>query len=359
MRLLVLTLIGLWMAAAAFGQVVPDTLRPPPAVADSLMAFGWTVDADDDFLLVGAWEVRPNALQSDPKGTAFVYRLTDDGLVLDGRLLSDRLYIQDCFSLGGLDVRDSVAAVGAYCELDGTSYGAVYLYRRDANGWRREAKIRAEDVVGVQPPGLFGYALALGDGFLVVGGASTSSPADSTDTQSGIVLIYERNGSAWVQTQVLVSAEDDALRNERFGSAVALVGEPGAEALLVVAEQEVGPDPSVRGVVYVFERSGGVWMQQAKLYCDGQSGAPPSSCGTRLRAGGGGAVVASDRALQPLDRVGGAWQLGAPLPTPGDGFPIGVDRYGDEILAVGSPTSGGAPTLVYTQDAGGTWTATP
>ena len=361
MRPLILVLIGLWMAAPALGQVVPDTLRPPPAVADSLVLFGWSVDADDEFAVVGAWEVRPGALglQSDPKGTAFVYRLTDDGPVYDGRLLSDRLYIQDCFSMG-LDVRDSVIAVGARCDYDGTSYGAVYLYGRDGDGWHREAKLRRDDVVGPYRPRLIGSTVALGDGYVVVGAGYTPNPADSTETQSGVVVIYEQQGADWVQTDILVGDRDSSLRNERFGASVAVVESEGVEAIIVSATLEPGLTSMMRGAIYVFERVAGVWTQQGRLYCDGPWPGYTNVCGTQLSAGIDGAVVGSETGMQPLDRVNGVWQLGPVLTLPGNVYPLGVARRGDEILAVGPPSGPiGAPAVapvgVFTRGATG-WT---
>ncbi len=94
---LALVLAAVTLVTASAQPAAPDTLRAPAALVDSLWTFGWSVAADDSTLLIGADERRglealaASELLGDPKGTVFVYRLTDAGPVLDGRLISDRV----------------------------------------------------------------------------------------------------------------------------------------------------------------------------------------------------------------------------------------------------------------------------
>jgi hypothetical protein len=126
----------------------------------------------------------------------------------------------------------------------------------------------------------FGWSVALsGDGAtMAVGARYEGSTArgingnqnDGTAPGSGAVYVFTRTGNDWSQ-QAYVKASNTAT-NAQFGTAVALPKD--GNTLVVGSPHEnsgatgIGGDQSLftakaSGAVYVFQRSGGVWSQQA------------------------------------------------------------------------------------------------
>ncbi len=345
---------SLLAAAVAHGQAAPDTLRPP---ADSLRTYGWTVDADDEWLLVGADEIPPaGGLSSDPKGTVFVYRLGTGVPTLAGRLTSDRLGREDCFSWS-MDIRSNVAIVGARCEYADGQSGAAYVYRYDGTGWVREAKLRGSNLVGVEGPVYgFGQSVAIGEGYLVVGAPLTPNPDNPTDDfGSGAAFVFERQGGAWIHTATLVNSDTGEQRNETFGASVAVIDD-STPAVVIGAYQGLGPGAtSRRGAVYVYERQGVQWTERTRLLEPSES--QNTSFGGYLGSGRGAVAIFSRESIYPLDHSAGGWHVGEAL-TPPSFLPHDVARWGSTVVAVGG-TVGQFPDFrypiqVYTEEEG-TW----
>lgn len=100
----------------------------------------------------------------------------------------------------------------------------------------------------------FGRSLALSGDRLLVGEFGD----DSNGTESGAAFVFTRTGSGWASEAELLPADGQAF--DRFGFYVALDG----DTALVGAykDDDLG---NHSGSAYVFVRSGGSWIQQAKL----------------------------------------------------------------------------------------------
>lgn len=321
-----LLLGGLLLSVAAAQPQPADTLHVP---ADSLLLFGWTVDADADRLLVGARELRPAGRSpGDPQGTAFIYRRMGTEWEVEGRLMADRLTNQDCFSWS-LDLQGDRAAVGAECEFTEGAVGAVYLYRFDGAEWVREAKLRPADAGETDPYVRFGMSVALGDGYLAVGGFA-ANPSNPDDGSSGAVYIFEHDGGAWVHTATLINEDTDSQVNEWFSAALAASG----DTLLVGAPGDDAPGVSNSGALYVFERAATQWIQREKL----QATVPVAHAqfGQLLAFHGGDAVIGTSGAavLYAASRRGAGWAVRDRLSL--DGWPLSVAIHDSVILTVDS-----------------------
>jgi uncharacterized protein (TIGR03437 family) len=105
----------------------------------------------------------------------------------------------------------------------------------------------------------FGSAVAL-DGDTAVIGAPID---DATYSNQGSAYVFVRDETGWSQQQKLFASDPVTL--DRFGSSVAIAGDT-----VVVGAPGAGLN---QGAVYVFTRSGKVWMEQPKLLSeDGQNG---------------------------------------------------------------------------------------
>ena len=158
--------------------------------------------------------------------------------------------------------------------------GAVYIYKRTGATWHQEAYIKASNASASDQ---FGYALALDGNTLVVSTPAedsnlsgvtngTASSANNATTNAGAAYVYVRDsGGTWTQQAFLKAA--DPLASDSFGIASAIHGD-------TIAIGASGEDANVTGVIngtggsanaaasgagaaYIFQRTGGSWVQQA------------------------------------------------------------------------------------------------
>jgi hypothetical protein len=170
-------------------------------------------------------------------------KLPDASLVALDAASGDRF--GDAVALEG-----SRAVVGStYDDDHGTNSGSAYVFERAGGVWTQAAKLTASDG---NFEDWFGAAVALSGDTIAVG---ASQDDDGGLLSSGSVYVFERSGSAWVETAKL-HASDHAFNTE-FGVSVALQADT-----LVVGAQRAGGN---HGAAYVFERAGGAWTEVARL----------------------------------------------------------------------------------------------
>lgn len=213
----------------------------------------------------------------------------------------------DQFGTGGTLLGDAVVlsddgstlAVGATFEASGAAgvngdqsddsvygAGAVYVFSNDNGEWTQQAYIKASN------PGLtdnFGYAVELSEdgntlavsAYFEASGATgvNGDQADDSIPQAGAVYVFTRDGDSWSQQAYLKASNTGHLPDDpneigdgdQFGFAIALSDDGSTLAVGAIAEDGGDRnDPSDNsllsaGAVYVFERSGDVWAQEAYL----------------------------------------------------------------------------------------------
>ncbi len=135
----------------------------------------------------------------------------------------------------------AVGATGEDGEDDSISQsGAVYVFLRTGAVWAQEAIIRASN------PGngdLFGGILTISENTLAVGvpreDSDGTGEGNNGATNSGAVYVFERNGALWTQQAYLKASNLETF--DGFGGAVALAGD-------VLAVGATGEDSDATGV---------------------------------------------------------------------------------------------------------------
>jgi hypothetical protein len=182
----------------------------------------------------------------------------------------------------------------------------------------------------------FGNAVAVAGDTAVVG--ALLATIDGKLAQ-GAAYVFTRSGDQWLPGQKLTAS--DGQLGDQFGSAVAFDGET-----LVIGAREVDGGA---GAVYVFTRSDGQWVEQAKLTAaDGQ---PGDRFGDYAAVDGDTIVVGSPGVDGPgssfeqgaayvFTRTDDGWHQQAQLLAPdgqrNDQFGHGVAVAGDTVL-IGAP----------------------
>lgn len=161
----------------------------------------------------------------------------------------------------------STGVNGNQSDDNASSSGAVYIFQRNGAAWAQQAYIKPSNT---QVNDNFGFVVALsGDTF------AATAPGKSGGV--GAVYVFRRTDGAWAQQAILTASNGEA--GDGFGLKVALSG----DTLAVSATQEASGATGVNGnesdnsasgagAVYVFQRTGAFWTQQAYIKASNTNG---------------------------------------------------------------------------------------
>jgi len=333
-------------ALPCFGQSLtkypnPEIAMPPPGETAASDFFGLNVALAGSFAAVGAHnDVGPTTLV---QGTVHVLALQAGQWLPEATLTGSDTRAVDEFGFPLVLSGNSLLVGARFADVStNDDRGAAYVFVRTGNSWAQQAKLLASDGAAND---LFGVSLAI-DGNVAAVGAMNANIAANAD--QGAVYLFTRSGSTWTPGPKLVAP--DGAATDLFGTSAALSG-----ATLVVGARQDDVGAAVdQGSVYVFVNSIGTWTFHQRLSAsDGVAGDLFGSSvalsgdvlvvGARL-ADVGGAV---DRgAAYVYRRSGGTYvfeaRLGAASSLAGDRFGHSVSIDGDQISvsAVGADIGG-------------------
>jgi formylglycine-generating enzyme required for sulfatase activity len=214
--------------------------------------FGRAVAASDGRVLIGA-RTHDTAGITDA-GAAYVYRMDGDTPVLEAKLTAFDANAND--QLGwSVALAGTTAFVGARVDDTpaGVDAGSVYVFTRPVNTWSFRMKLTASDAAAGDQ---FGRAVAVDRDTLVV---SAPLKTHLGVPGAGVVYVFARAGTSWVQEAVL--AAPDPTADAAFGWSVAIHD----ETIVVGAPFDSHAAGALTGSAYVFVHSGGTWVLQEKL----------------------------------------------------------------------------------------------
>lgn len=281
---------------------------------------------------------------------------------------------EDTLAVGAFGESSEATGVnGDQGNNDAEMSGAVYVFNRDGATWNQRAYLKASNTDAGDS---FGCDVSLYGDTLAVGAYGESSNAtgvngeqDNNDSeQSGAVYVFTLDGTTWSQQAYLKASNTDA--GDGFGSVAIFrdtlaIGAPSesSNATGVDGEQD-NNDSEVSGAVYVFNREGTTWDQQAYLKArkaDPQSGfgasislyenslavGVPGQSGevTNVDGNQGSINVQGSGAVYVFNRDGTTWNqrsyLTAGNSDENDNFGGRVSLYGNNIAvgAIGESSS--------------------
>lgn len=335
----------------AFPQQQVDSLvQSDPDTFDN---FGNAVAIDGDVAVVGASTKSYAGLNY--AGAVYVYRRIGGVWSEEAKLTVPVPEIHDNFGTA-VAIDGDVIVVGApdfpVSSFNGT--GRAWVFRRIAGTWTMEQELVPSMASG---DGASGRAVAIDGNTIVV--TTASWPLFSPR----IAVIFEHNGSSWVQTDSISTPVGMS-----FASEVRLHG----DRLAIDSPDESENGIPEVGAVYLYERQGGVWNQVRRFSSpfpsDGEwfgsgfdfeddlfvAGAANASFQGQVGAG----------VLYAFRESGGVWQLEAEieasLPTGGAGLGSVVAVDAGNILSSSGTPSSGSPFLsgaghLYRQGSPGQW----
>jgi len=206
--------------------------------------FAGSVATAMDNIVVGAYGTNDLGVES---GSAFFYRHNGTNWVQDSWIHAPDGAAGDMFGISAA-MQGNTAVVGALGDDDdGVSSGAVYVVKDDGNQWSVTAKLTASDADVYSQ---FGCDVDTWGNY-IIGGAWGD---DEKGTFSGAAYVFHRDGNQWLQQAKLLPS--DGASHDRFGTSVAM-----HENAVVVGAYTEGTS----GAAYVFRRSAGQWVQEAKI----------------------------------------------------------------------------------------------
>lgn len=212
-----------------------------PDARSSANYYGHAVALDGNRLAIGSTRVRRNGSNMDV-GAVYLYRLQDGIWVYDASIGADDGADEDYF---GIDIAldGDRLLVGAYFDDDnGISSGSAYIFDYDAWGnrkWTQTTKLTAP-AADANPYDYYGFRVALQDDTAVVG----AYLSDYSSVNGGVVYVYTFDGTSWHEQNTLSAPT----AHDHFGHGVAIYSNT-----LAVGAPNDDTQAANAGAVYLFD----------------------------------------------------------------------------------------------------------
>ena len=177
-------------------------------------------------------------------GAAYVFKSTAQRWKQEAKLLAEDPASGDVFGWA-VDIDDTTAVVGVPKDDDaGPNSGSAYVFVKDGNTWKQQAKIVAKDTARSDS---FGEVVAIERDTIVVG-----APGHTHNNVrfSGGVYVFGRQGEKWVETAKITA--EDAAKSDRFGVSIGL----HEDTIIVGSTLNDAGRGKDAGAAYVFVREG-------------------------------------------------------------------------------------------------------
>lgn len=283
--------------------------------AESNDCFGDSVAISGDYAIIGA-QYKKGAKYIYNSGAAYIFKRQGSSWVKQAKLVADRVSAHDHFGRS-VAISDDYAVVTSD---DGG--GEVYIFKRESSSWIEQVKLIAHD-----NDSYFGESIAISGDYLLV----SANNYDDGENYLGVVYIYKREGSNWVEQLKLIA--HDTARYDSFGESIAIDG----DYTVISDPNDDNCRDNCRGAAYIFKREGSNWVEQTKLFASADEYLGPS-----IAINGDYLVIGSS--YNPglayiFKRNGGAWIKQAKL----TGHDAAYDSFGKTVAINGNYAVIGAP----------------
>jgi hypothetical protein len=256
--------------------------------------FGISVAIDGDTILVGADAT--DGPQSGAVGAVYVFHWDGTHWAETQKLAASDGASGGFFGCSVALERNS-AVIGRFWDSAAATHaGAAYVFTRSGSTWTEHQKLVATSPASEDD---FGWSVAISNQRIVVGAPERFSTGND-DPQLGRVFVYDRAGSSWTQSAVLTPS--NAMSFDQFGISLDVDG----DRIAVGAWQDTFYTPTSRnGAAYVFEKSGGAWIEKQILTAP--DGAVADEFGSSIALQGGRLFVGAESRSSSYPLWGGVY----------------------------------------------------
>ena len=216
--------------------------------------FGYAVDVDGDFAIVASPKNKGG-------GAAYIYSREGTKWQQKRNRIRIRMIPIDPDGASGfgvsVDISGETAVIGAVGGVVGEdTVGAAYVFKQNEPPfWNQHTKLVAGDRRGGDQ---LGFAVAISGNEVITGAPKHSAGG----LASGAAYIFEqKEDGVWVETIKL--SDGETASEDQFGISVSI----SSNLAVAGAQQDDDIEPNA-GAAYIFERSGTLWLQRAKLAAD-------------------------------------------------------------------------------------------
>jgi hypothetical protein len=219
------------------------------------------ISGDGTYVIIGTEYEDTGATQG---GAAYIFKRTLSNWQQQQKILASDPQESDFFGYSvDINFDGTTAIVGAFYEDGGAGdpnngAGAAYIFTRSVNTWTQQQQLHSTTPGNI---GSFGHSVSINDdGNLAAIGARYEYAANNTDFGAGRVHVFEKSGSTWSSTKVIIAS--DAQANDYLGEGTAGAKGVGisndGNYIIAGAKQEDGGsgDPLTgQGAAYIWEAS--------------------------------------------------------------------------------------------------------
>ncbi len=278
-----------FFVASSVGAQAPSKLELEARIfgADQqqFWGFGHALAIDGDTLLVGADRAAPQGL--DEQGAVYVFVRGEDGWAQEAQLVASDASEGDGFGFS-VALQGDIAVVGApFAAPQGLAFeGAVYVFERTGTAWSESAVLLASDG---DAQDRFGQHVAFDAPRVVAGAPFEESGLEAEGCETGAAYVFVFDGASWAEEEKLLDPKGEC--SDLFGWAVDLSGE---RTLVGAYSAHVGNDPS-RGKALVFLRTAGLWEVEDTLLAS--DGSDPDRFGWSVSLDGDSALIGAQQKI--------------------------------------------------------------
>lgn len=298
-----------------------------PSHASALDQFGYSVAISGDTLVAGSIQDFIGA--NVDQGSATVFTRSNNVWIERAALVASDGAARDAFGFA-VAIDGNTIAAGAFKADIGANeeQGAVYIFVRDGNGgWTQQAKLAASDG---DDGDAFGYSVALDGDTLVIGAVGRDH---NVFAAYGAAYVFTRSGTTWTQQARLLHT--DGWTSDNFGQDVAIDG----NTLVVSTGAADVNSVQNQGAAWVYVRNGSTWMLQDKITASDAAmfdefGRSVDIDGNRILIGSLARIGANEYqgAAYVFERTGSIWNETAKLVAADGAF---NDRFGFSVALEG------------------------
>ncbi len=284
--------IGAGSSSLQFSEISPHLVASDGELHDG---FGNSVavSGDGSIIVVGAYvnDIGPNVNQ----GQAYIFTKSGAGWIEAQQLIALDGKAHDMFGVdAAISADGSTIVIGAF--YHDSAEGTVYVYTKQGERWVEFAEhLKACDAA---PGDLFGLSVAISrDGSVI----AVTAYAD--DSNTGSAYVYIKYGDTWVQAPKLLASNGEV--GDHFGSSVSM-SRDGTVIVVSALRDDVitGTGTNIdQGSVYVFTRTGNIWIEEPDMPLVACNGAPHDFFGECTSMSGDGSSFVVGAYLTDRDSI--------------------------------------------------------